>query len=41
MSEDSAQLNSLLKDAKLPDHQEVGSWEHFMDGEDEYDARPG
>ena len=23
MSEDSAQLNSLLKDARLPDHQEV------------------
>ena len=25
MSEDSAQLNSLLKDANLPDHQEVKS----------------
>ena len=25
MSEDSAQLNSLLKDARLPDHQEVSS----------------
>ena len=26
MSEDSAQLNSLLKDANLPDHQEVKSY---------------
>ena len=40
MSEDSAQLNSLLKDAKLVDHQEVESFNRiFKDGDDEYGAR--
>ena len=39
MSEDSAQLNSLLKDANLPDHQEVKSFvKDSRDGQGEYNA---